>query len=42
MPIGILNNIASLAAENQLAITNNNLNNRLLQRSRLTRSCSNR
>jgi flagellin len=31
MPIGILNNIASLAAENQLTITNNNLNNTLLQ-----------
>jgi flagellin len=31
MPIGILNNIASLAAENELTITNNNLNNTLLQ-----------
>lgn len=25
MPIGILNNIASLSAENQLSITNNSL-----------------
>ena len=31
MPIGILNNIASLAAENELTITNNNLNNTLLE-----------
>jgi flagellin len=31
MPIGILNNIASLAAENDLTITNNNLQNVLLQ-----------
>jgi flagellin len=31
MPIGILYDIASLAAENQLTITNNNLNNTLLQ-----------
>jgi flagellin len=31
MPIGILNNIASLAAENQLTITNNNLQNVLLE-----------
>lgn len=31
MPIGILNNIASLAAENDLSITNNNLQNVLLQ-----------
>jgi flagellin len=31
MPIGILNNIASLEAENQLDITNNNLQNVLLQ-----------
>jgi len=31
MPIGILNNIASLAAENQLTVTNNNLQNVLLQ-----------
>jgi len=31
MPIGILNNIASIAAENQLDITNNNLQNTLLQ-----------
>ncbi|HUO13799.1 MAG TPA: flagellin [Verrucomicrobiae bacterium] len=31
MPIGILNNIASLAAENQLTVTNNNLQNTLSQ-----------
>jgi flagellin len=31
MPIGILNNIASLGAENQLTITNNDLQNVLLQ-----------
>ncbi len=31
MPIGILNNIASLAAENQLTVTNNNLQNVLLE-----------
>jgi flagellin len=31
MPIGILNNIASLAAENSLSMTNNNLQNVLLQ-----------
>jgi flagellin len=31
MPIGILNNIASLAAENDLEITNSNLQNVLLQ-----------
>jgi len=31
MPIGILNNIASLSAENQLAITNNNLQSTLYQ-----------
>jgi flagellin len=31
MPIGILNNIASLAAENQLTVTNNNLQNVLSQ-----------
>ncbi len=31
MPIGILNNIASLGAENQLTITNNSLQNVLLQ-----------
>jgi len=31
MPIGILNNIASLAAENQLDVTNNNLQNVLYQ-----------
>src|SRR5579864_7321152 len=31
MPIGILNNIASLQSENQLAITNNSLQNVLLQ-----------
>src|SRR5580692_2115550 len=31
MPIGILNNISSLAAENQLTITSNNLQNVLLQ-----------
>ncbi len=31
MPIGILNNIASLAAENDLTVTNNNLQNVLLQ-----------
>jgi flagellin len=31
MPIGILNNIASLSAENQLTVTNNNLQNVLEQ-----------
>ena len=31
MPIGILNNIASLGAENQLTITNSSLQNVLLQ-----------
>jgi flagellin len=31
MPIGILNNIASLQSENQLTITNNELNNVLLE-----------
>ncbi len=31
VPIGILNNIASLGAENQLTITNNALQNVLLQ-----------
>jgi flagellin len=31
MPIGILNNIASLAAENQLTVTNSNLQNVLAQ-----------
>jgi len=31
MPIGILNNIASLAAENQLTVTNSNLQNTLEQ-----------
>ena len=31
MPIGILNNIASLSAENQLAITNSNLQSTLYQ-----------
>jgi flagellin len=31
MPIGILNNIASLAAENQLTVTNSSLQNTLLQ-----------
>ena len=31
MPIGILNNIASLSAENQLSITNSNLQSVLLQ-----------
>lgn len=31
MPIGILNNIASLSAENQLSITNSNLQNTLYQ-----------
>jgi len=31
MPIGILNNIASLSAENQLTVTNNNLQNVLSQ-----------
>ncbi|HEV2398255.1 MAG TPA: flagellin [Candidatus Sulfotelmatobacter sp.] len=31
MPIGILNNIASLSAENQLSVTNSNLQNTLYQ-----------
>jgi hypothetical protein len=31
MPIGILNNIASLSAENQLSITNSSLQSTLYQ-----------
>ena len=37
MPIGILNNIASLSAENQLSITNNNLQSVLYQLSSASR-----